>query len=181
MIDDTVNGRTYDYPAVLRLWKVAEPVGAVMCMPQWGEMLVRQRSACDYLPNTIGNVVDRAVPVAAIVFGGVMDRCPDLRVCRAYGGSYTCDGIGRMDRGWQVRSGAWVNGPQPPSASLSQVPHDGLTHSEEALRDMIDPGGIDRVVFGTDGPVSWLWNLESLSQAEQVAIRRKTLEKRLGF
>jgi aminocarboxymuconate-semialdehyde decarboxylase len=136
MIDDTVNGRTDDHPAFLRLWKVAEPVGAVMCMPQGGETLVRQRSARDHLPNTIGNVVDRAVTVAAMVFGGVMDRCPDLLVCLAHGGGYTCDGLGRMDRGYQVRPEAWVNGPRPRSASLSRE------------RGGCGPGGMKNVCKG---------------------------------
>jgi predicted TIM-barrel fold metal-dependent hydrolase len=56
-------------------------------------------------------------------------------------------------------------------------------------RDRIDTVGIDRVVFGTDGPtdmaldgpISWRWSLESLSQAGQAAIRWKTPEKRLGI
>jgi hypothetical protein len=77
----------------------------------------------------------------------------------------------------------------PAFLPLGQVSDDGLTHSEEALRDMIDTVGIDRVVFGTDGPadmaldgpVSWQWSLESLSQAEQAAIRWKSLETRLGI
>ena len=59
-----------------------------------------------HLPNTIGNLVDRAVTFASFVFGGVMDQCPDLKICLAHGGGYTCYGIGRMDRGWQVRSEA---------------------------------------------------------------------------
>jgi hypothetical protein len=53
--------------------------------------------------DTIGNLVDRAVIFASFVFGGVMDACPDLKICLAYGGGYTCYGIGRMDRGWQPR------------------------------------------------------------------------------
>jgi aminocarboxymuconate-semialdehyde decarboxylase len=63
---------------------------------------VRQQLVRDHPPNTIGNVVTRVVTVAAIVFGGVMDRCPDLRVCLAHRGGYTCEGIGRMDRGWRL-------------------------------------------------------------------------------
>ena len=94
-------------------------MGAVMCIPQGGETLVRQRLDRDHLPNTIGNVVDRAVTASAMVSGGVMDRCPDLRVCLAHGGGYMCDGLGRMDRDWQVRAEAWVNGQQPPRAPLS--------------------------------------------------------------
>jgi aminocarboxymuconate-semialdehyde decarboxylase len=64
-----------------------------------------------------------------------------------------------------------------------------LTHSEPALRYLIDSVGIDRVVFGTDWPfdmaidwpVSWLLGLESLTDDEKAAILFKNLEKLLGI
>ena len=112
---------------------------------------------------------------AAFVFGGVMDACPHLKICLAHGGGYTCFGIGRMDRGWQVRSEARVNIPRPPSTYLNKFYYDCLTHSEVALRMLIDTAGIDRVIFGTDWPadmaidwpVSWILSLESLTQEER--------------
>ena len=107
MIDDHVNGKTYDDPEFLPLWKAAEEMGAVMLVhQQGGQTLVRDRNPRYHLHNTIGNLVDRAVTYASFVFGGVMDACPDLKVCLCHGGGYTCFGAGRMDRGWQVRSEA---------------------------------------------------------------------------
>jgi len=152
MIDDKVNGRTYDDPAFMPLWKAAEQMGAIMFIHQGGATVVRERSNRYHLPNTIGNLADRAVTFAAFVFGGVMDACPHLKICLAHGGGYTCFGIGRMDRGWQVRSEARVNIPRPPSAYLNKFYYDCLTHSEAALRMLIDTAGIDRVIFGTDWP-----------------------------
>jgi aminocarboxymuconate-semialdehyde decarboxylase len=189
MIDDKVNGRTYDDPIFMPLWKAAEQMGALMFIHQGGATVVRERSHRYHLPNTIGNLADRAVTFAAFVFGGVMDACPHLKICLAHGGGYTCFGIGRMDRGWQVRSEARVNIPRPPSAYLSKFYYDCLTHSEAALRMLIDTAGIDRVIFGTDWPadmaidwpVSWILSLQSLTQEEKDAILYKNLEKLLGF
>ena len=190
MINDTVNGRTFDDPELLPLWKAAEQMGAIMFVhQQGGDTLVTPRSNRYHLPNTIGNLVDRAVTFASLVFGGVMDACPDLKVCLAHGGGYTCFGIGRMDRGWQVRSEARVNIQKPPSTYLNKFYYDCLTHSEAALRMLIDTVGIDRVVFGTDWPadmaidwpVSWILGLESLTQDEKDAILWKNLEKLLGI
>ena len=98
-------------------------------------------------------------------------------------------GIGRMDRGWQVRKEARINIQQPPSSYLNRFYYDCLTHSEEALRMLIDSVGIDRVVFGTDWPfdmaqdwpVSWVLGLESLTQDEKEAILYKNLEQLLGI
>ena len=190
MIDDHVNGNTYDDPEFLPLWKAAEEMGAVMLVhQQGGQTLVRDRNPRYHLHNTIGNLVDRAVTFASFVFGGVMDACPDLKVCLCHGGGYTCFGAGRMDRGWQVRSEARVNISKPPSAYLNKFYYDCLTHSEPALRMLIDTVGIDQVIFGTDWPadmaidwpVSWILGLESLTMEEKEAILYKNMERLLGL
>jgi len=189
MIGDHVNGKTYDDPEFFPLWEAAEELGAVIMVHQGGAMLVTPRLDRYHLANTIGNLADRAVTFASFVFGGVMDRYPDLRVLLCHGGGYTCYGIGRMDRGWQVRSEARANIQQPPSAYLKKFYYDCLTQSEEALRYLIDTVGIDRVLFGTDWPfdmcfdwpVSWILSLESLTQEEKEAILYQNLERELGI
>ena len=189
MIDDKVNGRTFDEPEFLPLWKAAEQMGAVLLIHQSAPNVVEARSTRYHLPNSIGNLVERAVTFASFVFGGVMDACPDLKVCLCHGGGYTCFGIGRMDRGWQVRAEARANISQPPSAYLNKFYYDCLTHSEPALRMLIDSVGIERVIFGTDWPadmaidwpVSWVLSLESLTSDEKEAILWKNLEGLLGL
>ena len=107
----------------------------------------------------------------------------------SHGGGYTCYGIGRMDRGWQVRSEARVHIQQPPSTYLNKFYYDCLTHSEPALRYLIDTVGVDRVVLGTDWPadmgidwpVSWVMGMESLTIQEKEAILWKNLEALLGI
>ena len=178
MIGDHVNGATYDDPTFLPLWKAAEASGAVIFVHQSGDTTVSSRSDRYHLANTIGNLVDRTVTFASFVYGGVMDACPDLKVCLAHGGGYACYGAGRMDRGWQVRTEARVHIRQLPSAYLGRFWYDCLTHSEDALRYLIDTVGIDRVVFGTDwpfdmaidDPVNWVRGLQKLTDDEKDAI-----------
>ena len=189
MIGDHVNGVTFDDPSFLPLWKAAEELGAVIFIHQSGDTVVSSRSDNYHLPNTIGNLADRAVTFASFVFGGVMDACPELKVCLAHGGGYTCFGIGRMDRGWQVRSEARTNIKHPPSHYLDKFWYDCLTHDENALRMLIDTVGIDRVVFGTDWPfdmaidepVSWVRDMTKLSDAEKDAILGGNIDRLLGL
>ncbi len=189
MIGDQVNGKTFDEPEFMPLWKAAEASGAVLLIHQGGDTIVSPRNDRYHLPNTIGNLADRAVTFASFVFGGVMDACPDLRVCLCHGGGYTCYGIGRMDRGWQVRREARTHISQPPSKYLDKFYYDCLTHSEEALRYLIDSVGIDRVIFGTDWPfdmatdwpVSDILRMESLTIEEKEAILHGNLERLLGI
>jgi len=77
----------------------------------------------------------------------------------------------------------------PPSAYLSKFYYDCLTDIEPALRMLIDPVGVERVVLGTDWPFdmgidwpgSWILSLTSLTQREKEAILWKNLEQLLGI
>jgi aminocarboxymuconate-semialdehyde decarboxylase len=186
-INDHVNGRTLDEPEYRPFWKAAEQMGALIFFHQAGETLVTPRTTRYHLPNTIGNLVDRAVTFATLVAGGVMDECPDLKIVLGHGGGYTCYGIGRLDRGWQVRTEARASSTKPPSEYLRRFYYDCIVYTEPALRFLIDTVGADRVVFGTDWPydmaldwpVSWILAMKSLTQEEKEAILWKNLERLL--
>jgi aminocarboxymuconate-semialdehyde decarboxylase len=188
-INDHINGRTLEEAEFHPFWKAAEQMGAVVFFHQAGETLVSARSTRYHLPNSIGNLVDRAVTFATLVHGGVMDAHPDLKIVLGHGGGYTCYGIGRMDHAWQVRTEARVHIAQPPSAYLGRFYYDCIVYTEEALRFLIDTVGVDRVVFGTDWPydmaldwpVAWILGMTSLSQEEKDAILSKNLERLLGI
>ena len=188
MIGDQVNGKTFDEPEFLPIWKAAEEMGALIFIHQGGQTIGSERQPRYHVRNTIGNLADRTVTFAAFAFGGIMDQFPALKICLAHGGGYACFGAGRMDRGWQVRAEARININQPPRNYLSRFYYDCLTHSEPALRMLIDSVGIDRVVLGTDWPadmrvdwpVSWVMGLASLTMAEKEAILYKNLERAAG-
>lgn len=189
IIGDHINGRTLDEPEFLQFWQAAEEMKALVFIHQSGSTLVDQRTSKYHLSNTVGNLAERSLTFASLVFGGVMDRFPDLNICLAHGGGYVCYGVGRMDRGWLVRPEARVNISNPPSTYLRRFYYDCITHSEPALRMLIDTVGADRVVFGTDWPadmaidwpVSWVLGLESLSKEEKELILWRNLEALLGI
>ena len=188
-INDHINGRTLEEPEFRPFWKAAQELGALVFFHQGGDTVVTPRSARYHLPNSIGNLADRAVTFATLVSGGVMDEFPDLKICLGHGGGYTCFGIGRMDHGWQVRSEARVHITQPPSAYLGRFYYDCIVYTEPALRFLIDSVGADRVVFGTDWPydmaldwpVAWVLGMKGLLQEEKEAILWKNLERLLGL
>jgi len=188
-INDHINGRTLEEPEFRPFWKAAQALGALVFFHQGGDTVVTPRSARYHLPNSIGNLADRAVTFATLVSGGVMDEFPDLKICLGHGGGYTCFGIGRMDHGWQVRSEARVHITQPPSTYLRRFYYDCIVYTEPALRFLIDSVGADRVVFGTDWPydmaldwpVAWVLGMKGLSQEEKEAILWKNLERLLGL
>jgi aminocarboxymuconate-semialdehyde decarboxylase len=185
-----VNDCTWDEPEFLPLFKAAESMGAVLFFhPQPQDNLVLDRIDRYSLSNSIGVPVEDALMVATLIFGGILDACPDLKVCIAHGGGPACFGIGRMDRGWQVRREARMHIQKPPSTYLRRLYYDCVTNSEPALRYLIDHVGIERVVLGSDWPfvqwepscVGWVQHLQSLTQAEKDKILWQNLEQLLGL
>jgi aminocarboxymuconate-semialdehyde decarboxylase len=82
-----VNGENWDEPKFLPLFKAAEAMGAVLFFhPQPQHNFMLQRTTRYGLFNSLGVILDDAFCVAILIFGGVLDACPDLRVCIAHGG-----------------------------------------------------------------------------------------------
>jgi aminocarboxymuconate-semialdehyde decarboxylase len=189
-LDTVVNGKNWDEPEFLPLFKAAEEMGAVLFYhPQPNNNLVMEQFPKFAMGNSFGVPLEDTLVVAALIFGGILDHCPDLKVCVAHGGGPACFGMGRLDRGWQVRSEARVNIQRPPRYYQNKIYYDCITMSERALRFLIDTVGIDRVVLGSDwpyvawdpSPVAWINSLESLNQSEKEQILWKNLEDLLGI
>jgi aminocarboxymuconate-semialdehyde decarboxylase len=189
-LDTVVNGLNWDEPQFLPLFKAAEAMGAVLFFhPQPQDNLVLSFTDRYGLANSIGVPVEDALIVATLIFGGILDACPDLKVCIAHGGGPACFGMGRLDRGWQVRSEARLHIQHPPSTYQRRLYYDCITSSESALRFLIDQVGVDRVVLGSDwpfvawepSPPGWVQGLQSLTPEEKEKILWKNLEQLLGL
>jgi len=189
-LDTVVNGHTWDEPQFLPLFKAAEAMGAVLFFhPQPQDNLVLAFTHKYGLANSIGVPVEDALLVATLIFGGILDACPSLKACIAHGGGPACFGMGRLDRGWQVRSEARTHIHKPPSTYQRRLYYDCITNSETALRFLLDQVGAERVVLGSDwpfvrwdpSPVAWVQGLQSLTPQEKENILWKNLEQLPGL
>lgn len=104
-----------------------------------------------YLANTVGQPVENAVALSHLVFAGVLDRHPELRVVAAHGGGYLPGYLGRSDHAWQVRPEARQCA-EPPSSYLRRLWFDSLVHDAATLRALVAAAGTDRVLLGSDHP-----------------------------
>ena len=98
IISDHVAGRTYDEPDFLPFFTAAEELGAIVFFHQGGDTVVSHRISRYKLGNAVGNLTERALVFATLVFGGVLDRCPELKPYLAHGGGFTSFGVARMDK-----------------------------------------------------------------------------------
>ena len=189
MIDDKVNGKLLDEPEFLPFWQAAEQMGALILFHQGDDTLVDFRTKRYHLPNSIGNLADRTVTFCSLVLGGVLDACPDLKICLSHGGGYTCYNIGRIDRGWRGLPASDTKPSLPPSEYLNRFYYDCIVYTAEALRFLIDSVGVERVLFGTDWPydmefdwpVSWILSLDNITDEEKELILWKNLERLLDL
>jgi len=138
--------------------------------------------------NSLGVIVEDAIVVAILIFGGVLDACPDLKVCVAHGGGPACFAMGRLDRGWRGTPEPRRSIPQPPSSYQRRLYYDTVVGSEKALRFLLDEVGADRVVLGSDwpfvpwhpSPVAWVQGLGSVTPDEKARILWRNLEELIG-
>jgi aminocarboxymuconate-semialdehyde decarboxylase len=183
-LDTLVNGENWDEPRFLPLFKAAEQMGAVLFFhPQPQHNFMTERTTRYGLFNSLGVIMEDAIAVAILIFGGVLDACPDLKVCIAHGGGGACYAMGRLDRGWQG-SQPQQKITQPPSTYQRRLYYDSVVGSEEALRFLLDQVGADRVVLGSDwpfvpwhpSPVTWVRGLKTITTDEKERILWRNLE-----
>ena len=186
-LDTNVNGEQWDDPKFLPFFKAAEAMGAVLFFhPQPQHNFLTERTTKYGLFNSLGVILDDAIVVAILIAGGVLEACPDLKVCIAHGGGPACYAMGRLDRGWEGRRDA-QRIPKPPSSYQRRLYYDTVVGSEKALRFLLDEVGADRVVLGSDwpfvpwhpSPVAWVQGLATLTQDEKEKILWRNLQSLL--
>jgi aminocarboxymuconate-semialdehyde decarboxylase len=137
-------------PALEPFWTRAAELGALVFLHPFGCTL-EERLSRWYLSNIVGNPVETAVALSHLIFSGILDRHPDLRLIAAHGGGYLPTYIGRSDHGWSVRAESH-DCAEPPSAYLRRLWYDSLVHSPLGLRHLVESVGADRVLLGSDYP-----------------------------
>ncbi|WP_194409772.1 amidohydrolase family protein [Microbacterium cremeum] len=132
------------------LWARAAELGCVVFLHPFGCSL-DERLDRFYLANTVGQPVENAVALSHLIFAGVLDRHPGLKVVAAHGGGYLPTAIGRSDHAWRVRPDAQGCAHEP-SSYLRRIWFDTVVHDTATLRHLIEVAGASQVVLGSDFP-----------------------------
>jgi aminocarboxymuconate-semialdehyde decarboxylase len=188
-LDTQVNGKQWDEPEFLPFFKAAEQMKAVLFYhPQPQNNFLMQRIKRHGLFNSLGVILDDAIVASVLICSGILEKCPDLKVCIAHGGGPACFAMGRLERTWQERPQTRST-PQPPSVYEKKLYYDTVTGSEQELRYLLDRVGAEHVVLGSDwpfvpwhpSPVAWVQNLKSLTAEEKEKILWKNLAELLNI
>lgn len=137
-------------PVFEPFWKLAAESGSVVFIHPLGSSL-GERLASHYLSNVIGQPIETTIALSGLIFSGVLDRHPTLKICAAHGGGYLPGFFGRSDHAHAVRPESRICSDRP-SAYLRRIWFDTVVHDPSMLANLIAIAGVSQVVLGTDYP-----------------------------
>lgn len=151
-IGSHVNQWNLDQPELFEVFEAASELGASIFVHPW-DMLAPERMTKYWFPWLVGMPVEITLAISSMIFGGVLERLPRLRVAFAHGGGSFAATLGRIDHGFEARPDLCaVDNKRPPREYLGKFFVDSLTHDPRALRLIVESFGADRVALGTDYP-----------------------------
>jgi aminocarboxymuconate-semialdehyde decarboxylase len=150
--------RNLDHPSLDVVWKAAQDSNAAVFVHPW-DMMGKERMQKYWLPWLVGMPAESSLAICSMIFGGVFERFPKLRVAFAHGGGAFPGTIGRIEHGFHVRPDlvAIDNNTEPRKYLASEKAParfyvDSLVHDAHALKLLLRVFGAERVALGSDYP-----------------------------
>ncbi len=151
-IGSHIEDKNLDDPTFFSLWEACESLDMAVFVHPW-DMMGQEKMKKYFLPWLVGMPAETSLAICSMIFGGVFDRFPKLRVMFAHGGGAFPFTVGRVSHGWHCRPDLCdVNQIQDPVNYIGKFWVDGITHDLDALRFLIQVMGEDKVAYGTDYP-----------------------------
>ncbi len=159
-IGSHVNAWNLSEPALFPVFQTAERLGAAIFVHPW-DMMGAADMKKYWLPWLVGMPAETSRAICSMIFGGVIERLPRLRVCFAHAGGSFPGTVGRVIHGHACRPDLCaVDNAASPSTYLRDPSTgapgrfyvDSLTHDAEALRTVIRLLGAERIALGSDYP-----------------------------
>jgi aminocarboxymuconate-semialdehyde decarboxylase len=183
-----VAGRELSDPAFAGFWAKAEALGALVMIHPAG-FTEAQRFGRYYFNNVIGNPLDTAVALHYLIFDGVLERHPGLKLLAVHGGGFLPAYSGRIDHAWGARSDTRGSLPKPPTSYLRQVYFDTIVFTPHQLEYLVKVYGADHIVLGTDfpfdmadsDPLGHINSVESFDDATRAALAGGSAKRLLGL
>ena len=141
-----------DAPELFPVFARAAELSACVFIHPW-DMRGQEKMTKYWLPWLVGMPAEVSLAICSLIFGGVLERLPSLRLAFAHGGGAFPGTLGRIAHGFTARPDlVAVDNPHPPAKYLSRLTVDALVHDARALRLIIDTFGAGQVALGSDYP-----------------------------
>jgi aminocarboxymuconate-semialdehyde decarboxylase len=146
-----VGGEEISSPRLERFWEAVEELEMVVFIHPTG-FTDEGRFTEHYFLNTIGHPLEETICAGRLIFDGVIERHPGLKLVFAHGGGYLPAYAGRFDHAYHAREDVRSGLPRPPSEYLTTFYFDTMVFEADQLGFLIDKYGSDHILLGTDYP-----------------------------
>lgn len=151
-IGSNINKKNLSDPSFAPFWQAAEELGCCIFVHPW-EMMGENDMGKYWLPWLVGMPAETARAISSMIFGGVFEKHPKLRVAFAHGGGSFPFTIGRIEHGFNVRPDLCaIDNNVNPRNYLGKFWIDSLVHDPKALQYIIEVMDENRVCMGSDYP-----------------------------
>jgi aminocarboxymuconate-semialdehyde decarboxylase len=183
-----VAGNELSEPAYAPFWQKAEELGALVIIHPNG-FTEAKRFTRFYFNNVIGNPLETTIALHYLIFDGVLERHPNLKILAVHGGGYLPAYSGRIDHAWGARSDSHGDLPQPPTSYLKKIYFDTVVFTPYQLAELVRLFGPDRIIMGSDypfdmadfDPIGHLASVEHFDQSTIAALAGGNARKLLGI
>lgn len=151
-IGTNVNQLNLGEPQFFDFFKACEELGMAIFVHPW-EMMGEREMQKYWLPWLVGMPAETSRAICSLIFSGVLERLPSLRICFAHGGGSFPYTLGRIEHGFQARPDLCaVDNQRNPREYLGKFWLDSLVHDEAMLEYLVKLVGAEKVALGTDYP-----------------------------
>jgi len=173
-ISTTAGAMELGDPQLRPFWGKAEELGAVIYIHPGGNR--DRRFKRFHLWNSVGQAFEEAMAISSLMYDGVLETFPRLKICVSHGGGYMPYYMGRIDRNYAEKANTRVNMSKPPIEYLRTLYFDSCVYERAVLQHLVDKVGAERVLLGSDypvgegKPVEFVTGTDTLSSAQQERI-----------
>ena len=151
-IGSHVNDWNLEHEQLFPFFEACEQLNMALFVHPW-EMMGEKQMQKYWLPWLVGMPAETTRAICSMIFGGIFERLPKLKVAFAHGGGSFPYTIGRIQHGYDCRPDlVAIDNPFPPKNYLGKFYLDSLVHDEKMLHYLIDLVGANRVALGSDYP-----------------------------
>ncbi|AWE06180.1 2-amino-3-carboxymuconate-6-semialdehyde decarboxylase [Lysinibacillus sp. 2017] len=149
-IGTNVNGENLDADYLLPFFQAAEELEMPLFIHPW-ETMAKERTPRHNFMYTVGMPSETALAAASLIWSGVMEKYPNLKVCFAHGGGSFAYILPRLDQGWEVWPHLRLT-EHPPSYYAKKFYFDSLVYDKDNFAFLLQRFGHDKIIMGSDYP-----------------------------
>jgi aminocarboxymuconate-semialdehyde decarboxylase len=151
-IGSHVNDWNLSATELFPVFEAAQELGAAIFVHPW-DMMAKEKMQKYWLPWLVGMPAESSLAICSMIFGGVLERLPRLKVAFAHGGGSFPATIGRIEHGFNVRPDlVAIDNAINPREYLKRIYLDTLVHDPMMMDYLLQLMGPEQLALGTDYP-----------------------------